>query len=72
MTMQFVWEGTDSLLAAPLVLDLVQLLAYADDHGEGGIQPHLASFFKEPLGVGEHDLSKQFAMLETYAERHTE
>jgi myo-inositol-1-phosphate synthase len=70
MTMQFTWEGSDSALAAPLVLDLVRLAAHADEHGEGGLQPQLASFFKSPLGVDEHDLSRQFDLLEEYVERH--
>lgn len=70
MTMQFTWEGSDSALAAPLVLDLVRLLVHADERGEAGLQPHLASFFKAPLGVDEHDLSRQFEMLEAYVERH--
>ena len=70
MKLQFTWEGSDSALAAPLVLDLVRLLAYADEHDEGGLQPHLASFFKDPLGVDEHGLAHQFEMLSEYVERH--
>ncbi|WP_134672396.1 inositol-3-phosphate synthase [Halorussus marinus] len=70
MTMQFTWEGSDSALAAPLVLDLVRLAAHADEAGESGVQPQLASFFKSPLGVDEHDLSRQFDLLEAYVERH--
>jgi myo-inositol-1-phosphate synthase len=72
MKLQFTWEGSDSALAAPLVLDLVRLLAHADKQDEGGLQPHLASFFKDPLGVDEHDLSRQFDMLAEYAERHAD
>ena len=70
MKMQFTWEGSDSALAAPLVLDLVRLIAHADDQGAAGTQPHLASFFKSPADVGEHDLSRQFAMLSEYVDRH--
>ncbi|EMA44725.1 inositol-3-phosphate synthase [Halococcus saccharolyticus] len=70
MKLQFTWEGSDSALAAPLVLDLVRLLAHADEQGEGGLQPHLASFFKDPLGVDEHDLSRQFDRLYEYADQH--
>ncbi len=70
MKMQFTWEGSDSALAAPLVLDLVRLIAFADEHGEGGLQPHLASFFKAPIGVDEHDLSRQFDDLYSYARAH--
>jgi myo-inositol-1-phosphate synthase len=70
MTMQFTWEGSDSALAAPLVLDLVRLIAHADEHGKGGLQPHLASFFKAPLGVDEHDFSRQLDRLYDYAEEY--
>ncbi|APX97285.1 inositol-3-phosphate synthase [Natronorubrum daqingense] len=70
MKMQFTWEGSDSALAAPLVLDLVRLIAHADEHDEGGLQPQLSSFFKAPLGVDEHDFSRQLEGLAEYAERH--
>lgn len=71
MKLQFTWEGLDSALAAPLVLDLARLIAYADAEGEGGLQPQLASFFKAPMGVDEHDLSQQFDLLYEYIKRHT-
>lgn len=70
MKMQFTWEGSDSALAAPLVLDLVRLISHADEHGAGGLQPQLASFFKSPLGVDEHDLSRQLDRLDEYASSH--
>ncbi|QLK26547.1 inositol-3-phosphate synthase [Natrinema zhouii] len=70
MKMQFTWEGSDSALAAPLVLDLVRLISHADEHGDGGLQPQLASFFKAPLGVDEHDFSRQLDRLYDYAEEH--
>ncbi|HVL13847.1 MAG TPA: inositol-3-phosphate synthase [Gemmata sp.] len=66
MTMQFTWQGCDSLLAAPLVIDLARLTALAQRRGESGAMPHLACFFKSPIGVGEHDFGKQFGMLEQY------
>ncbi len=72
MTLRFTWEGSDSALAAPLVLDLVRLMAHADEHGEGGVQTHLASFFKAPMDVDEHDFHRQFRLLEEYADRHAE
>ncbi|VTU02314.1 myo-inositol-1-phosphate synthase : Myo-inositol-1-phosphate synthase OS=Pirellula staleyi (strain ATCC 27377 / DSM 6068 / ICPB 4128) GN=Psta_3018 PE=4 SV=1: NAD_binding_5: Inos-1-P_synth [Gemmataceae bacterium] len=71
MTMQFTWQGCDSLLAAPLVLDVVRLTALAQRRGEAGPMPHLASFFKSPIGVAEHDFGKQFAMLEEYTKQAT-
>ena len=69
MTLQFTWQGYDSLLAAPLVLDLVRLAAFAKDRGEAGLMPHLASFFKAPLGVNEYRHAAQFEMLREYAEQ---
>lgn len=67
MMMQFTWQGCDSILAAPLVLDLVRLVLLSQRRRETGVLRHLACFFKNPLGVEEHDFFKQFAMLEAYA-----
>lgn len=68
MSLQFIWQGYDSLLAAPLVLDLARLAELAQRRGEGGLMPHLACFFKAPLGAEEHRLSEQFRLLQDYAE----
>lgn len=67
MAVQFIWQGYDSLLAAPLVVDLVRFAEFALKRGESGLMPHLASYFKEPLGVDEYRLSQQFQMLVDYA-----
>ncbi|MEN6438803.1 MAG: inositol-3-phosphate synthase [Syntrophobacter sp.] len=67
MSLQFVWQGYDSILAAPLVLDMIRLAELAKRRGEAGLMPHLASFFKAPIGVTEHALSDQFRMLQDYA-----
>jgi myo-inositol-1-phosphate synthase len=66
MSLQFVWQGYDSLLAAPLVLDLVRLMELAGRRGECGLMPHLASYFKAPLGVDEYALHSQFGLLMDY------
>jgi myo-inositol-1-phosphate synthase len=66
MSLQFVWQGFDSLLAAPLVLDLVRLAEFAHRRGDGGLQPQLASFFKNPKGVDEARFNEQFGMLRDY------
>ena len=50
MRMQFIWEGCDSALAAPLLLDLARLGALALERGEAGVVPELAFFFKDPSG----------------------
>jgi myo-inositol-1-phosphate synthase len=68
MVFQFTWQGCDSILAAPLVIDLVRLTALAQRRGEAGVLPHLACFFKNPLGANEHDFGKQFALLEKYVD----
>lgn len=67
MSLQFIWQGYDSLLAAPLVLDLVRLAELAKRRGESGLMPHLASYFKAPLGVKEHRHCEQVRMLMDYA-----
>jgi myo-inositol-1-phosphate synthase len=66
MSLQFTWQGCDSILAAPLVLDLARLALLAQRRGETGVLRHLACFFKSPMGVDEHDFFKQFALLEEY------
>ncbi|MCZ2342515.1 MAG: inositol-3-phosphate synthase [Bacteroidales bacterium] len=66
MTMQLTWQGCDSVLAAPLVIDLARLLALAQRRGEAGSVPALASFFKSPIGVPEHDFGRQFDLLVKY------
>jgi myo-inositol-1-phosphate synthase len=69
MALQFIWQGCDAILAAPLVLDLIRLLDLAQRRGEHGPQRHLACFFKQPFGVNEHDLHKQWQMLADYFAR---
>ena len=70
MTLQFIWQGCDSLLAAPLVLDLVRLTELAWRRGHVGAMPFLASFFKSPYGVSEHCFDRQFEMLEQWADQN--
>ena len=67
MVMQFTWQGCDSLLAAPLVLDLVRFVELSARRGETGLLTHLASFFKQPLGTSDHDFSRQFSLLREWA-----
>jgi len=68
MTLQFTWQGCDSLLAAPLVLDLVRFAERAWRRGDTGVLTFLASFFKSPLGTDQHDFAVQFQALEAWAE----
>jgi myo-inositol-1-phosphate synthase len=69
MTFQFIWQGCDSLLAAPLVLDLIRLTERARRAAETGVMSFLSCFFKSPLGCDEHDFARQFQMLEAWADR---
>lgn len=59
MSLQFVWSAADSLLAAPLVLDLVRLAVFAAERGESGVLDALAPFFKDPMGTDEQRLISQ-------------
>ena len=68
MTMQFTWQGCDSLLAAPLVLDLVRLTEREHRRGKSGVMSHLAAFFKSPMGPHEPEFAKQFIALERWAD----
>lgn len=63
MALQFTWQGCDSILAAPLVLDLCRLTELARRRGEIGLLTFLSSFFKSPIDSAEHDFARQFAQL---------
>ncbi|MCC7013120.1 MAG: inositol-3-phosphate synthase [Planctomycetes bacterium] len=71
MSLQFTWQGSDSALAAPLVLDLVRWAEFAARHGEFGEMPHTAPYFKSPLCGGTHDFHAQFERLLAYAAEHS-
>ncbi len=63
MSLQFTWTGSDSILAAPLVIDLARLTAWEHARGRDGRMTHLACFFKDPDGVGEHCYFDQWRRL---------
>ena len=67
MSLQFTWQGCDSALAAPLVLDLARLTARAHQAGEVGPLGALAFFFKDPIGSTEHRLATQYDQLCAWA-----
>jgi myo-inositol-1-phosphate synthase len=71
MTMQFTWQGCDSLLAAPLVLDLVRLVELSNRRGETGLLSHLGSFFKRPLGLDNHAFDHQLALLDAWTAKQS-
>ena len=61
------FQCRDSILAAPLALELARLLDLAQQRGEGGVQEQLGWFFKAPMTVGdatpEHALHRQERVL---------
>ena len=63
MRMQFTWEGTDSVLAAPLVLDIARLIVLAQQRGQSGPIGELGLFFKTPEGSPEMNLHRQYDVL---------
>jgi myo-inositol-1-phosphate synthase len=63
MRMQFTWEGTDAVLAAPLVIDISRLCLFAQRRGESGPIGALALFFKTPEGNAEMNLHRQYEQL---------
>ncbi|MDX3108866.1 inositol-3-phosphate synthase [Nonomuraea angiospora] len=67
MSLQFTWQGCDSALAAPLVLDLARLVARAHERGRYGVLADLGFFFKDPLGTDEHALAVQYSRLRAFA-----
>ena len=67
MVMQFTWQGCDSILAAPLVLDLFRFTELAARKGITGELTQLASFYKSPQGTEECDFVKQYLMLVEWA-----
>ncbi len=69
MTLQFTWQGCDSLLAAPLVLDLVRFAERSHRAGETGVLAHLGSFFKSPMGESPVEFAEQFRQLGDWVRR---
>ncbi|MFJ1827160.1 inositol-3-phosphate synthase [Streptomyces sp. NPDC088178] len=67
MVLQTTWQGCDSALAAPLVLDLARLVARAHEKGLTGPLPQLGFYFKDPDG-GPAALFEQYTALLAFAE----
>lgn len=69
LTLQTTWSAHDSMLAAPLVLDLARLLALAHSAGISGSVPELGFFFKDPWDSDVHDAAAQAVALEDWVRR---
>ncbi len=68
MTLQFTWQGCDSLLAAPLVLDLIRFTEREQRRGRSGVLTFLSSFFKSPMQCTEPEFARQYQLLEAWAD----
>jgi myo-inositol-1-phosphate synthase len=67
MILQTTWQGCDSALAAPLVLDLARLTARAHESGLSGPLDALAFYFKDPVGDAPSGLADQYEALTGFA-----
>jgi myo-inositol-1-phosphate synthase len=67
LTLQTTWSAYDSMLAAPMVLDLSRLMALAHAAGEEGHVGALGFFFKDPWGSDEHSFANQTSNLVAWA-----
>jgi len=63
MSMHFTWEGADSILAAPLVIDLIRLSHFAKKKKIGGLLKPFAFYFKHPIECDIGNLHEQCQML---------
>jgi myo-inositol-1-phosphate synthase len=74
MQIKINFQCRDSILAAPLVLDLALLADAARRAGEVGVQEWLSFFFKSPVTAARrtpvHDLFAQEAMLHRQLRRY--
>ncbi len=69
MNMQFTWQGCDSILAAPLVIDLIRLMELAKRNGIVGVVKKLAMYFKDPIGTDVLDLYTQYELFKNWIEQ---
>jgi myo-inositol-1-phosphate synthase len=59
----------DSILAAPMCLDLCRFMELAQRNGKTGAQEWLSMYFKAPYGNAPHDFHRQEQMLVEYLSR---
>ena len=70
MQMKINWLGWDSILAAPLVLDLIRWVCFFESFGYQGVLPQVASYFKYPIGYQKHHFFDQVAFLKESVFKH--
>lgn len=69
MVLQTTWQGCDSALAAPLILDLARLTARAHEVGLSGPLGELGFYFKDPDDGSSSALAEQYEALVGFASR---
>ena len=66
MSLRLNLQGRDSILAAPMVLDLARWAAAAKMAGCAGLVPALSFYFKKPMGDGTASFEDQLAALDNF------
>lgn len=61
MSMRINWQGQDSALAAPLIVDLLRFVELLWRHGRIDETNRLAAYFKDPHRNSSHDFGVQIA-----------
>jgi len=61
MNMQFTWQGCDSILAAPLIVDLIRFMNLAQKRNIGGIVDPLSIYFKHPIGLDNSNINSNYS-----------
>lgn len=57
------WRGADSILAAPMIIDVLRLLQADAANESYGLQEQLGFFFKRPFGAEDQPLSARWEKL---------
>lgn len=68
MALRISAQYRDSVLAAPMCLDLARFVGWALERGRKGPQTWLSLYFKAPYDTTVHDFDRQVAMLEKVLE----
>ncbi len=63
MQMKINWQGEDAILSAPILLDLIRLIAYGENKRLCGFQKQLGLFYKHPFGCDGMSLEQMYQEL---------
>ena len=68
MSLKINWQGKDSILAAPLIIDLIRLIELASRLKKFGPQKQLSLYFKHPIGTNTYGFFQQHRNFVNYYE----